>query len=99
MDYSEKTIDELNTIIREANRAIEEYDTRVKQKVYGIFIPFIGWQYWIDKNLAVESLLSEIAVDIYSHDGIVQVGVKYYNLSELDYCQDIQESQSLITIK
>ena len=87
MDFSNKTRDDINEIIRQANVALDEYEQRSKTKVYAVFIPFEGWRYFYQKQNAIADINAWVAASDLE-DGEYKIGVKYLNDAQLEYCQD-----------
>lgn len=93
MDFSDKTDMDLRDIIREATEALNNYSNRTKTKVYGLFLPFTGWRYFIEKENAIKLLQEEIEDDLIFGEpefegSPYQIQVKYLTDAELEYCRD-----------
>lgn len=87
MDFSNMTQMDIRELIREANKALEDYTNREKIKCYSNFVPFDGWRRFISEECAKQDLIECIEEGIYSDDEF-KIKASYLTLAELEYCKD-----------
>lgn len=87
LHLEDKTHMDLLDMRMQINEALETYSNRTKTKVYSNFIPFVGWQHYIEEDNAKIALMYAIEEGIYSDDEF-EIKCSYLNDAELEYCRD-----------
>lgn len=95
IDFDKLDAMDIRELIRNANEALEVYADREKTAVYGISVPFVGWQYYIKRHRAIRYLQELIEdPDTLFQKLAVEIQIKYVNQAELEYCQDYYAEQN-----